>query len=197
MPLPRSLTWPLCMLALCAVIPTAQAATHAKHPAAKPHASTGTDVSLLKGALRFTLPTGYKSEPLPPGDAGTGTAGAKGTLYMSDAEKRIVVATELPIQGAAPAAKDDSFLTGASAGFISKQAQALPDFHTTQEQRVTLHGLAAQRIDATATVGGGKTLNTYFIAAQGQQLAVVQVISRINDNVGHETAVKRVIKGKP
>lgn len=190
--MPRSLTWPLCVVALCALMPVTQAATPGKHAPAKHQPAQGVAVSLLKGALRFTLPSGYKSEPLPPGDASTGTAGAKGTLYMNDAQKRIVVTTELPIQGDAPVAADSSFLAGASAGFISKQAQALPDFHSTQQQPVTLHGVPAQRIDATATVGGGSTLNTYFIAAQGQQLAVVQVISRISDKAGHDAAVKRL-----
>lgn len=189
---PRSLTWPLCVVALCALMPVTQAAASGKHAPAKHQPVQGVAVALLKGALRFTLPSGYKSESLPPGDASSGTAGAKGTLYMNDAQKRIVVTTELPIQGDVPVAGDSSFLTGASAGFISKQAQALPDFRATQQQPVTLHGVPAQRIDATATVGGGGTLNTYFIAAQGQQLAVVQVISRISDKAGHEAAVKRL-----
>jgi hypothetical protein len=197
MSLPRSLAWPLCLVALCAFTPAAYSAQPSKHAATNPHASKGTAVSLLGGKLRFTLPAGYQSEPLPPGDASTGTAGAQGTMYMNEAQKRIVVATEIPVQSTpgAPATGDDAFLDGASTGFIGKQAQALPDFHKTQEKRISLNGLATQQIDATASIGGGKTLNTYFIAGAGLHMAVVQVISRENDRAGHEAAVKRITAG--
>jgi hypothetical protein len=175
----------------------AYSAPASKQAAAKQQAAPGTGVSLLDGKLRFSLPAGYRSEPLPPGDASKGTAGARGMLYMNEAEKRIVVATEIPVQNGpgAPAGGDSALLAGASAGFIDKQAQALADFRKTHEQRISLGGLPAQQIDATASIGGGKTLNTYFIAAAGPHMAVIQLISRESDQAGHLATVKRITAG--
>ncbi|WP_263262936.1 hypothetical protein [Pseudomonas sp. RIT-PI-S] len=199
MPLPRSLAWPLCLVALCTFTSIAVAAApSAKHAHQQPQASKDIGVSLLAGKLRFKLPEGYQGTALPPGDASTGTAGAQGTLYMNEAQKRIVVATQIPLHNGTDAGEnDDAFLAGASAGFLTQQAQALPDFHKTLEKRVSLGGLEAQQIDATATMGGGKTLSTYFITGAGQQMAVVQVISRESDRAGHEAMVQRITAGAP
>lgn len=198
MPLPRSLAWSLCLIGLCTVSPVAWCGQAAHKPAAAaPTSSKTLKVSLLGGKLQFSLPTGYTGTPLPPGEASTGTAGASGTLYTNDKDRRIVVTTQVPVEagtGAAPA-NDDSFLASASEGFIGRQAQGLADFHKTAEKRVTLNGLPAQQVDATASIGGGRTLTTYFITGVGKQLAVVQVVSRESDPAGHQAMVKRVVAG--
>lgn len=197
MPLSRPLAWSLCLVALCAATPWVSAAQPAAKPAAAPSAKHAPmNVALLGGKLRFTLAANYTAAELPPGDASTGTAGAHGTLYMNEKEKRIVVATQMPIQSGTSGQGDaDAFLANASEGFISRQAQGLPDFHKTSEKRVSLKGLPAQQIDATASIGGGKTLTTYFIAGIGQQMAVVQVISREADRAGHDAMIKRIVQG--
>lgn len=195
MPLPRLFAPALCLAVLCAALPLAQAQAQAAPPAAAASTpSTGTAVSLLGGKLHFMLPPGYQAAALPHGDAAKGTADAEGTLYMNDSQKRIVVATQLPLQNDAGATgADEVFLAGISEGFVTQQAQALPDFHKTGEAQVILNGLPAQRLDATASIGGGKTLTTYFIVAEGKRMAVVQVISREADRSGHETLVQHIL----
>lgn len=198
MSLPRSLAWSLGLIALCALNAPAWSAQQGSKAATAPSAaSAATSISLLAGKLRFSLPSGYESAALPPGDASNGTAGAEGTLYMNEAQKRIVVVTEMPLQSALDASKaeNDAFLASASQGFISRQAQGLPDFHQTGEKRVSLNGLAAQQIDATATIGGGKTLTTYFMAGAGPRMAIVQVISRETDRAGHDAVLQRIASG--
>ena len=200
MPLPRSLAWSLGLIAICALAAPAFSAQQAPKPSASPQANGNTTaVSLLAGKLRFSLPAGFQGAALPPGDASTGTAGAQGTLYMNEAQKRIVVVTEMPIQSAEGSGRgeEDAFLASASKGFISRQAQGLPDFHQTGEKRINLAGLPVQQIDATATIGGGKTLTTYYIAGTKQHMAVVQVISREADRAGHEAMTQRITSGKP
>lgn len=193
MPLPRLFAPAFCLAVLCAALPLAQAQA-ARPAAAASTPSTGTAVSLLGGKLHFMLPPGYQAAALPHGDAAKGTADAEGTLYMNDSQKRIVVATQLPLQNDAGAAgADEVFLAGISEGFVTQQAQALPDFHKTGEAQVILNGLPAQRLDATASIGGGKTLTTYFIVAEGKRMAVVQVISREADRSGHDAMVQRIL----
>jgi hypothetical protein len=198
MPLPRSLAWSLCLIGLCAAPPFAWSAQHASKSAhTSPAANKALMVSLLGGKLHFSLPASYKSTPLPPGEASTGTAGAHGTLYMNEGERRIVVTTEMPIQRGAGGAPDEdaNFLANASEGFVNRQAQGVPDFHKTAEQRVSLGGLPAEQIDATASIGGGRTLTTYFITGVGKQMAVVQLISRESDPAGHNAMIKRMLGG--
>lgn len=200
MPLPRLFVPALCLALLCTAAPQAQAqAAQAARPAASnSQSSADTAVSLLGGKLRFALPAGYQATPLPHGEAAQGTAGAEGTLYMNESQKRIVVATQLPLQNDAGAAgADEVFLAGVSEGFITQQAQALADFHKTGEAQVILNGLPAQRLDATASIGGGKTLTTYFIVAEGKRMAVIQVISREADRSGHDAMVQRILGKHP
>lgn len=198
MSLSRSLVWSFALVALCSLNAPAWSAQQGSKAAATPPAASGaTSISVLAGKLRFSLPSGYETAALPPGDASNGTAGAQGTLYMNEAQKRIVVVTEMPLQSALDAGKaeSDAFLASASQGFIGRQAQALPDFHQTGDKRVSLNGLPAQQIDATATIGGGKTLTTYFMAGVGQRMAVVQIISRETDRTGHDAVIQRITSG--
>lgn len=162
-----------------------------------PSAPKTQTVKTLDGKFMFTLPAGYTVNPLPPADPKSDAAGAKRMMYMNDNEKRVVVTTELPIpKGGHAADNDDEFLTGATAGFIDQQARALPDFKKTAEKRITLRKLGVEQIDSTATMGGGATMTTTFVAGSGQTMSVVQVISRASDATGHAAMVKRIVAGK-
>lgn len=154
-------------------------------------------IKTLDGKFMFTLPAGYTTTQLPPAAANSEAAGAKGMMYMSDSEKRVVVTTEVPIPNGVEAGdNDDEFLSGAATGFINQQSAALPDFKKTGEKRIKIRKLGVEQIDSTATMGGGPTMTTTFVAGSGTTMSLVQVISRASDGSGHAAMVKRVIAGK-
>lgn len=156
-------------------------------------------VSMLGGKFKFTLPKGFIATPLPAGDAATGTAGATGTMYTNNTTKTVVIAAENTIPGGANVKDNDGqFLDAAVSNFATEQAAALPDFTKLSEKSLTQKGtgLGLRQIDSTATQGGGKTLDTTLMAASSKRMAIVQVISRLSDNAGHEALVKQIVTGK-
>ena len=156
-------------------------------------------VSMLGGKFKFTLPKGFIATPLPAGDAATGTAGATGTMYTNNTTKTVVIAAENTIPGGANVKDNDGqFLDAAVSNFATEQAAALPGFTKLSEKSLTQKGtgLGLRQIDSTATQGGGKTLDTTLMAASSKRMAIVQVISRLSDNAGHEALVKQIVTGK-
>ncbi|PQO95955.1 MULTISPECIES: hypothetical protein [Pseudomonas] len=156
-------------------------------------------VSMLGGKFTFTLPKGFIANPLPAGDAATGTAGATGTMYTNQATKTVVIAAENTIPGGANVKDNDGeFLDSTVSAFATEQRNALPDFNKLSEKSLTQKGtgLGLRQIDSTATQGGGMTLDTSLMAASGTRMAIIQVISRPNDKTGHETLVNQIISGK-
>ena len=156
-------------------------------------------VSMLGGKFKFTLPKGFIATPLPAGDAATGTAGATGTMYTNNTTKTVVIAAENTIPGGANVKDNDGqFLDAAVSNFATEQGAALPDFTKLSEKSLTQKGtgLGLRQIDSTATQGGGKTLDTTLMAASSKRMAIVQVISRLSDNAGHEALVKQIVTGK-
>lgn len=176
----------------------AQTHTHAKHttPAKKP-TPAGPKVSTLKGKFSFTLPAGFVANSMEAGDEKDGTTGASGTLYQSEKEKRVVMASEGPTpQQASVGDYDPEFLDAAVQDFVKQQSAGLPDFKKTGEKEFTIKGLGVREIDSTATQGGGRTLSSTFIAGSGTSMSIVQVISRADDQKGHDAVVKRIVAGK-
>jgi hypothetical protein len=156
-------------------------------------------VSMLGGKFKFTLPKGFIATPLPAGDAATGTAGATGTMYTNNTTKTVVIAAENTIPGGANVKDNDGqFLDAAVSNFATEQAAALANFTKLSEKSLTQKGtgLGLRQIDSTATQGGGKTLDTTLMAASSKRMAIVQVISRLSDNAGHEALVKQIVTGK-
>jgi hypothetical protein len=166
----------------------------AKAPAPAP-VPAGPKVSTLGGKFSFTLPTGYSAEPMAPGEAERGTAGATGTLYASAKSKRVIIATQTPIPPGV-AIGDKNFLAQAAADFVAQQSQATSDFKKLGESDIRIDKLAVRRIDSSGTLGGGPTLGTTFIAGSGQTLSLVQIVSRADDRRGHDTMVQRVLAGQ-
>jgi hypothetical protein len=151
-------------------------------------------VSMLGNKFTFTLPKGFIANPLPPS-----STGASGTMYTNETTKTVVIAAENTIPGGVNAKDNDGeFLDATASDFATEQAKALPDFTKLSEKSLTQKGtgLGLRQIDSIATQGGGKTLDTTLMAASGTRMALVQVISRLSDNAGHEALVKQIVSGK-
>lgn len=165
------------------------------HAASKPTSKPKPDVNVavLGGKFSFTLPAGFDASPLSADEQSSEGADAVGTLYANAQEKRVVMVVEKPLPEASrPGDNDDAFLDGAVSGFVDRQSAGLPDFRQTGEARLNRNGLGVRQVDSTATLGGGKTLNSTFIAGSGERMAVIQVISRGDDASGHAALVKRI-----
>jgi hypothetical protein len=162
--------------------------------AAKPTTQT---VSTLGGKFTFTLPKAYTADTLPAGKAEDGTADTQGTMYASQTTKSVVIVAEtVRKDGVKIGDNDPQFLDGAVAGFVKDQSAALPDFKKQAEKKLTVKGLGLRQVDSTATQGGGKTLNSTFLGGSGNQLVVIQAISRADDAKGHAALVKQITGNK-
>ena len=152
-------------------------------------------ITALGGKFSFTLPPGYVANPMPPGQAANGTAGSTGTMYLNEQQKRVIVATQTPIPGGLDVKEnDEAVLEGAALGLVEHQSAALPDFKETGDKKIKLKTLGVRQIDSTATMGGGKTISTTFIAAYGTRMSMVQIISRADDSEGHRKVVEAVLR---
>jgi len=184
----------LVIVGLLGSLPAIAASKQHSKPAATQ--SSAQAVSTLGGKFKFALPSGYIANPMQAGDKKTDMAGSIGTLYSNEAQKRVIIEVESALKdGIKTNDNDDTFLDGAVTGFVHQQEAALPDFKQVGESRLTIKGLGIRQVDSNATMGGGNTLSTTFIAGSGDRLSVVQVISRASDQAGHAAAVKQIIDG--
>lgn len=169
------------------------------YAATQPAANTSTvqKISTLGGKFSFKLPEGFETNPLPPGDSANGTAGAMGTMYTNQTSKTVVlVAENVRTDGVQTKDNDSQFLDNAVESFLQKQSTVLPDFKKQNEKKLTIKGLGLRQIDSTATMGGGKTLDTTLLAGAGSRILVIQIISRADDPAGHGALVKQIVGGK-
>ena len=168
--------------------------------AAKPAAAPPDDfqiVSTLDGKFTFTLPKGYVAEALPAGVQAQGTAGANSTMYINKASKSVVVVAQT-LRNDGIDLKDDEplFLDSAAEGFLKDVGTSLPDYKKLAQKTLQVKGVGLRQIDGTASMGGGKTLNSTFLAGSGNRLLVIQAISRAEDVAGHGLLVRQITSGK-
>ena len=168
--------------------------------AAKPATAQPDDfqiVSTLDGKFTFTLPKGYVADALPAGAQAQGTAGANGTMYINQASKSVVVVAQT-LRNDGIDLKDDEplFLDSAVEGFLKDVGTSLPDYKKLSQKKLLIKGVGLRQIDATASMGGGKTLNSTFLAGSGNRLLVIQAISRAEDVTGHGLLVRQITSGK-
>ncbi|MBN0976633.1 hypothetical protein JTY93_10050 [Pseudomonas hygromyciniae] len=168
--------------------------------AAKPAAAPPDDfqiVSTLDGKFTFTLPKGYVADALPPGAQAQGTAGANGTMYINQATKSVVVVAQtLRNDGIDLQDNEPQFLDSAVEGFLKDVGTSLPDYKKLAQKKLLIKGVGLRQVDGTAKMGGGKTLNSTFLAGSGNRLLVIQAISRADDVKGHELLVRQITSGK-
>lgn len=193
-----ALTLSLSMLTAALPMVAQAASKHATHETpAKPAQPKTLKVSTLGGKFAFTLPAGYTANPLPAGDAGQGTEGASGTMYLNEALKRVVIVTESPIpDGIKVTDNDDAFLDNAAAGLSSQQRAGLPDYQKLSEKSMKLNTLGLRQIDSSGTMGGGKTLTTTLVAGSGTRMTAIEVVSRAADQAGHDAFVQQILSAK-
>ena len=154
-------------------------------------------VSTLDGKFTFTLPKGYVAEALPTGVQAQGTAGANSTMYINKASKSVVVVAQT-LRNDGIDLKDDEplFLDSAVKGFLKEIGTSLPDYKKLAQKKLLVKGVGLRQVDGTASMGGGKTLNSMFLAGSGNRLLVIQAISRAEDVTGHELLVRQITSGK-
>ena len=154
-------------------------------------------VSTLDGKFTFTLPKGYVADALPAGAQAQGTAGANGTMYINQASKSVVVVAQT-LRNDGIDLKDDEplFLDSAVKGFLKEIGTSLPDYKKLAQKKLLVKGVGLRQVDGTASMGGGKTLNSMFLAGSGNRLLVIQAISRAEDVTGHELLVRQITSGK-
>jgi len=156
-------------------------------------------VSMLGGTFTFTLPKGFTATPLPAGEVAQGTAGATGTMYSNATSKTVVIAAENVILNGTNVKDDDgAFLDTTMADFAAQRLKSLPDAKILSEKSLKQKGtgLGLRQLDTQATQGGGPTLDSTLLAASGTRMAVVQIISRVSDQAGHEALVKQIASGQ-
>ncbi len=182
----QAVAWTLVVASVLAGMPAFAASKTEAKPA------PAVQVSLLGGKFNFSLPGTYVASAPPPGE--DNNANAEGTLYINQAQRRVVIVAEHPLAADHQAGdNDDAFLDGAVTGFVDKQSAALPDFKLQNETRLSIKGLGVRQIDSLSSMGGGKTVNTTFLAGSGKTMAVVQVVSRADDEAGHGALVKQIV----
>src|SRR5687768_813841 len=94
-------------IVLLLVAATSLGALNAQAAKAASDKAPAQKVSMLGGKFTFTLPKGFIANPLPAGDAATGTAGATGTMYTNQTTKTVVMAAENTIPGGANVKDND------------------------------------------------------------------------------------------
>jgi hypothetical protein len=152
-------------------------------------------VSLLSGKLLFTLPAGYVKDAMPEIDKEAVAQGVTGSLYTHQAEKRVLIITEMPIpMGVEAGDNDHEVLDGLLVGQQAHQSGSYRDFkQLAEKKRVKKNGLGVGQLDTSVTMSGAPVLSTTLVAASGKRAAILNVISKASDPKQHTAMVQRVI----
>ncbi|MFJ4141682.1 polyribonucleotide nucleotidyltransferase [Pseudomonas sp. NPDC089734] len=151
--------------------------------------------SLLDGKLAFTLPAGYVRSEMPEIDEKAIAQGVSGALYSNQAEKRVLIVTEMPIPMDVQASDNDALvLDGLVTGTLAQQRPHAVDFKELGEKKIVKkNGLGLRQVDTSSTLSGTPVLSTTLVAASGTRSAVLNVVSSAKDPAGHAELVKAII----
>lgn len=152
-------------------------------------------VSVLDGKLSFTLPAGFKKDPMPEIDAKAVAQGVTGSLYTHQADKRVLIITEMPIPMGVEATDNDAeVLDGLLVGQQAHQSGSYKDFKKLAEKKIVKkNGLGVGQLDTSVTMSGAPVLSTTLVAASGKRAAILNVVSRAANAEQHKAMVKTVI----
>lgn len=170
----------------------AQAQTKAQ-PARQ--AAAPAKASLLGGKLAFTLPAGYVKGEMPEIDEKATAQGVTGSLYTHQADKRVLIITEMPIPMGVEAKDNDAeVLDGLLVGQQAHQSGSYKNFKKLGEKKIVKkNGLGVGQLDTSAELSGTKVLSTTIVAASGTRSAILNVVSRATNPAEHAAMVKTVI----
>jgi hypothetical protein len=152
-------------------------------------------VSLLGGKLAFSLPAGYVKDEMPEIDAKATAQGVTGSLYTHQADKRVLIITEMPIPMGIEAKDNDAeVLDGLLVGQQAHQSGSYKDFKKLGEKKIVKkNGLGVGQLDTSVTMSDAKVLSTTIVAASGRRSAILNVVSRAANPKEHAAMVKTVI----
>lgn len=152
-------------------------------------------VSVLDGKLSFTLPAGFTKDPMPEIDAKAVAQGVTGSLYTNQADKRVLIITEMPIPMGVEATDNDAeVLDGLLVGQQAHQSGSYKDFKKLAEKKIVKkNGLGVGQLDTSVTMSGAPVLSTTLVAASGKRAAILNVVSRAANAEQHKAMVKTVI----
>lgn len=160
---------------------TAAGAAEVNTPAAA--ASATQKVSLLNGDFAFNL-QGYQQQPMP--------GGAPGKMYVSQAEKRVIILGEDNVPVVARGGTDADFLNGMKS-IKDKQKQASPDYKVISEKTEKVKGLDVYHIEATDKMDGKGVQQATLLSTANNKFVVIQVLSGASDKTGHAAAVNSIL----
>lgn len=152
-------------------------------------------VSLLDGKLVFPLAAGFVKDAMPEIDDNAIAQGVTGSLYTNQAEKRLLIITEMPIPMGVQARDNDAeVLDGLLVGQQAHQSGSYQDFKKLAEKKfVKKNGLGVGQLDTSVTMSGAPVLSTTLVAASGKRAAIINVVSRASNAAQHAAMVKSVI----
>lgn len=149
--------------------------------------------SLLKGKLKFVVPNGFTGSPLPPG-ARMGNADVKSMVYANQAQQQLIITGEWRTPSGVRVRDDDElFLARARADYLAQMQKSLPDYEIIGDKALRIRGLGIRQTEGISAFGNVVTLSTSLLAASGTTQAVVRIISRADDEAGHNALVNAVI----
>jgi hypothetical protein len=183
-----------CLAILSAVAPASvQAETK---PKARSSSQAAIEkVTVLDGKLSFRLPEGFAKDPMPEIDAKAVAQGVTGSLYTNQADKRVLIITEMPIPMGVEATDNDAeVLDGLLVGQQAHQSGSYKDFKKLAEKKIVKkNGLGVGQLDTSVTMSGAPVLSTTLVAASGKRAAILNVVSRAANAEQHKAMVKTVI----
>lgn len=171
----------LCMAMALSSAANMAIAAEANAPVA--NAAAAEKVSLLGGHLAFNL-KGYEMQPVP--------GGGPGNMYVSKAEKRVLLIGEDAIPVVARGATDADFIDGMKS-IKDKQKQASPDYTVISEKTEKVKGLEVYHIEATDKMDGKNVQQATLLSVTDNKFTVIQVISGSKDKAGHAAAVNNIL----
>lgn len=152
-------------------------------------APAATGASMLTGKLRFTLPDGFNRTVLPP----DGKRGSE-VVFLDPGQNQMVLTTESPAGDRASVGDDDpAFLDAALADHLVELDKPAPTYKPLATRSLSLKGLGLRRTDGRSTFFDHPVYSTSLVAGSGVMVAIVMVVSNIEDRDRHQALVARIV----
>jgi hypothetical protein len=172
----------LCVLAALSGAANLAVAATPEKLAATTEASSQS-VSMLDGKLPFVL-KGYEARAIP--------GHSNSTMYFDSRTDQAIIVTEGPLP-VVPDAKANNAFRIAVDTVKEKQHAASPNYRITNERTTRVKGLQVHHLEATDEVNGMPLLMATLTAIDRQKIAIIEVMSSVDDPTGHAAAVNNIL----